>query len=58
MKRHVPVIQGMVLLAVQMSRYTHMLPLAGFLNEQTRQELTEDAKKYAPQTFQATTQGY
>ncbi|GHO49952.1 hypothetical protein [Ktedonospora formicarum] len=44
MKRHVPVIQGMVLLAVQMSRYTHMLPLAGFLNEQTRQELIEDAQ--------------
>lgn len=52
MKQHVPVIQGMALLAVQMSRYTHMLPLAGFLNEQTRQELIEDAKKYAPQTFQ------
>lgn len=54
LRQHVPVIQGMVLLAVQMSRYTHMLPLAGFLNEQTRQELIEDAKKYAPQTFQVT----
>ncbi|GHO63132.1 hypothetical protein KSC_020240 [Ktedonobacter sp. SOSP1-52] len=54
LRQHVPVIQGWTLLAVQMSRFSHMLPLAGFLNEQTRQELIEDAKKYAPQTFQVT----
>lgn len=53
-RQHVPVIQGMALLAVQMSRYTKMLPLAGFLNEKTRQELINEAKTYAPQTFQAT----
>ncbi|GHO67958.1 hypothetical protein KSC_068500 [Ktedonobacter sp. SOSP1-52] len=53
-KQHVPAIQGWVLLAAQMSRYRHMLPLEGFLNEQTRQELIADAKKYAPQTFQVT----
>ncbi|GHO72352.1 hypothetical protein KSD_01230 [Ktedonobacter sp. SOSP1-85] len=52
LRQQVPVIQGWALLAVQMSRFSHMLPLDGFLNEQTRQELIKDAKKYAPQTFQ------
>lgn len=51
MRQQVPVIQGWILLAVPMSRYTYMLPLVGFLNDYTRQELLEDAKKYAHGTF-------
>jgi hypothetical protein len=52
LQQHTAVIQGMVLLAVQITRYVNMLPLSGFLNETTRQELIDDAKKYAPHTFQ------
>ena len=54
MRRNVAVIQGWVLLAVQLSRYANMLPLTGFLNDDIRQELIDDAKKYAPKTFQVT----
>lgn len=42
----------MALLAVKISRVADMLPLTGFLDETTRRELIDDAKKYAPQTFQ------
>ncbi|GHO84766.1 hypothetical protein [Dictyobacter formicarum] len=56
MRRNVAVIQGWALLAVQLSRYANMLPLTGFLNDDTRQELIDDAKKYALKTFQATKQ--
>lgn len=51
-RSHVAVIQGIVLMAVKTSRYNNMLPLSGFLDATTRQELIDDAKKYAPQTFQ------
>ena len=52
MQQHTAVIQGMALLAVQLSRFVNMLPLSGFLDEAARQELTDDAKNYAPHTFQ------
>ena len=52
-QQHRAVIQGLALLAVQVSRFANMLPLSGFLDETTCQELIDDAKKYAPQTFQA-----
>lgn len=52
MRQHIAVIQGMALLAVKISRFTNMLPLNGFLDETTRRELIDDARKYAPQTFQ------
>jgi hypothetical protein len=51
LQQHTAVIQGMVLLAVTISRFVNMLPLSGFLDETTRQELIDDAKKYAPHTF-------
>ena len=54
MQQHIPVIQGMALFAVQISRFANMLPLSGFLDDATRQALTDDAKTYAPQTFQTT----
>ncbi|GLV60276.1 hypothetical protein KDH_70960 [Dictyobacter sp. S3.2.2.5] len=51
MRRNVAVIHGWALMGVQISRYTNMLPLTGFLNDFTRKELLNDAKKYAPDTF-------
>ena len=50
-QQHTAVIQGIALLAVQVTRFVNMLPLSGFLDETTRRELIDDAKKYAPQTF-------
>ena len=52
MRNQVAVIQGMALMAVRISRFSNMLPLTGFLDATTRQELIDTAKKYAPQTFQ------
>jgi hypothetical protein len=47
-------IQGSILFAATTGGLINMLPLNGFLDETTRKELNEDAKKYAPDTFQAT----
>ncbi len=53
MSSQIAVIQGWALLATRISHYSNMLPLTGFLDATTRQELIDDAKKYAPQTFQS-----